>query len=195
MMSRLFTLGNAIRAMILFGVFALFGVIVQSCQGPEGALDRFAVKTLKGLTTLDVPPTRPASLPFDTVTGEAVTLSDYDGKVVLLNAWATWCPPCVAEMPSLDELQRLRGGSDFQVVGISVDRNKEMAREWADENGINDMALWHDKTFRMTGELVLPGFPTTILYNRTGREVARLSGEADWSSEEALALIDYLIAQ
>ena len=194
-MSRFFTLGNAIRAMVLIGIFALFGVIVQSCQGVDGPLDRFAVESLKKLTQLETPPQRPSSLAFENLDGEMVTLGQFEGQVLLLNAWATWCPPCIAEMPSLDELQRLRGGLGFQVVGISVDRNAAIAREWAVANDIKDMALWHDTTYRMTGELDLPGFPTTILYNRQGREVARLAGEADWSSAEALALIDYLTAQ
>ena len=195
MMSRFFTLSNAIRAMLLLGVFALFGVIVQSCQGPDGPLDRYTVNSLKSLTQLETPPQRPSNLAFETMDGEAVTLGQFEGQVLLLNAWATWCPPCIAEMPSLDKLQRLRGGSDFQVVGISVDRTAAIAREWALENDIKNIALWHDTTYRMAGELDLRGFPTTILYNRQGREVARLAGEADWSSEEALALIDYLIAQ
>lgn len=193
--SRLFTLGNAIRFMILFGLFALSGVLVQSCNGPEGALDRFAKGSLKGLTQLEAPPQRPSSLAFQTLEGVPVQLSQFDGQILLLNAWATWCPPCVAEMPSLDRLQRLRGGPDFQVVAISADRNKEIAAEWIAENDITDMTIWHDGSFRLAGEVKLPGFPTTIIYNRQGREVARLSGEADWASDEALALIDYWIAQ
>jgi len=180
--------------MLIVGVVALLAVIIQSCQGPEDPMDRFSVASLKGLTQLEEPPQRP-TLVFHTLEGEDVGLGKFQGQVLLVNAWATWCPPCIAEMPSLDKLQSLRGGPDFQVVAISADRTKELAKEWIDENGIEHMNVWHDQSFRMPDSLKLPGFPTTIIYNRSGREVARLSGEADWASKEALALIDYWIEQ
>ena len=180
--------------MIIVGVMALFAVIVQSCQGPADPMDRFSIASLKGLTQLEEPPQRP-NLSFDTLDGQSVGLAKFKGQVLLVNAWATWCPPCVAEMPSLDSLQNLRGGPDFQVVAISADRTREIAKAWIEENDIRHMNVWHDQSFRMPDSLKLPGFPTTIIYDRNGREVARLSGEADWDSKEALALIDYWIAQ
>ena len=180
--------------MLLFGVFALFGVIVQSCNGPKGPLERFNTASLKKLTALDPPPIRP-SLTFQTLDGADVQLSKHQGQVVLLNAWATWCPPCIAEMPSLDRLQELRGGPDFIVVPISLDRTPAEAKVWLEENELRNLESWHDKSYRLTGEVKLPGLPTTILYNREGREVARVPGEVKWDSVEALALIDHLIAQ
>jgi len=179
--------------MILLGLLTVSIVAVKACQAPEGALDRFAVKSLSKLTTLDAPPAQPG-LALATPDGE-VTLADYRGKVVLLNAWATWCPPCVAEMPSLDELQRLRGGPDFAVVPISFDRQMDDAQTFYDRNDLTALPLIHDSSYAMSARLEMPGFPTSILYDRNGRELARLPGEADWASEEALALIDYLIGQ
>lgn len=187
------TISNAIKLMIFGGLLAVALVAVKACQAPEGALDRFAVKSLSKLTTLDAPPAQPG-LPLSTPDGE-VTLADYRGKVVLLNAWATWCPPCVAEMPSLDELQGLRGGADFAVVPISFDRKMDDAQTFYDRNNLSSLPLIHDGSFAVNARLELPGLPTSILYDRNGRELARLPGEADWSSEEALALIDYLIEQ
>ena len=193
-LSELFTLGNGIRAMLLFGVFALFGVFVQSCNGPNSAIDRFAVQSLKKLTQIEAPPMRP-SLTFKTLDDQDVKLSKYQGQVVLMNAWATWCPPCIAEMPSLDRLQEMRGSPDFVVVPISLDRTAAEAKDWLENNELYNLLSWHDSSYRLTGEVKLPGLPTTILYNRDGREVARVPGEVEWDSEEALALIDYLVAQ
>ena len=193
-LSKFFTVSNAIKVMLLFGVFALIGVFVQSCNGPEDPMERFAVKSLKKLTQLENPPIRPA-LTLQTLDGQEVNLEKHHGQIVLVNAWATWCPPCVAEMPSLDRLQALRGSPDFVVVPISLDRTQEEAKLWLEKNELRNLESWHDTSYRFTGEAMLPGLPTTILYNRGGREVARLPGEAAWDSEEALALIDYLIAQ
>ena len=193
-LSELFTLGNGIKAMLLFGVFALFGVLVQSCNGPKSAIDRYAVASLKKLTQLESPPIRP-SLTFQTTDGQDVQLSKHQGQVVLMNAWATWCPPCIAEMPSLDRLQALRGSPDFVVVPISLDRTAAEAKTWFEDNDIRNLKSWHDSSYRLTGQLKLPGLPTSVLYDRDGREVARIPGEVEWDSEEALALIDYLISQ
>lgn len=180
--------------MLLFGVLALFGVIVQSCNGPKGPLERFSIGSLKKLTALEAPPVR-TSLTFQTLEGQDVELSKHQGQIVLMNAWATWCPPCIAEMPSLDRLQDMRGGPDFIVVPISLDRTPAEAKAWLEKNELRNLESWHDTSYRLTGEAKLPGLPTTILYNRTGREVARVPGEVEWDSPEALALIDYLIAQ
>lgn len=179
--------------MIFGGLLAFVGVAVKSCQAPAGALDRFAVGSLSKLTSLDAPPAQPA-LRFATPEGE-VTLADFHGKIVLVNVWATWCAPCVVEMPSLDELQRLRGGDDFAVVPISMDRQMADAEAFYDRTGLTDLPLFHDGTFAVSARLALPGLPTSIFYDEYGRELARLPGEADWASEEALALIDYLIGQ
>lgn len=189
--SSVFTIGHAIKAMILIGVIAVFLVIVQSCQKPKTGLDRFAVKSLQKLTVLDAPPPQP-SLTFKSAKDGEVSLADYQGKVMVLNAWATWCPPCVAEMPSLNRLQKLRGGNDFQVVTISLDNTPDKIAEFFEKNGIDLLPDWHDGTYEINGKLRLPGLPTTVIYDRNGREIARLAGEAEWDSPEALALIDHL---
>ncbi|WP_298914304.1 TlpA disulfide reductase family protein [uncultured Algimonas sp.] len=184
------SLANAIKLMIFGGLLTFAFAGVKACQQPEGALDRFAVGSLGKLTSLDAPPTQPG-LTFVTPDGE-IMLADYRGKVVLVNAWATWCPPCVAEMPSLDELQRLRGGDDFAVVPVSLDRTMEEAADFYDRTGLTDLPLVHDGSFAINAQLELPGLPTSVIYDEHGRELARLPGEADWASEEALALIDHL---
>ena len=187
------SLSNAIRLMILGALLAVALVAVKACQPPPSGLERFSVDSLKRLTSLESPPVQP-TFAFNTPDGE-VRLEDFRGQVVLVNAWATWCPPCVAEMPSLDRLQQLRGGEDFAVVPISLDRRMEDITQWYGRNDIEALPVIHDGTFGINARLELPGLPTTILYNRQGREVARLPGEAEWDSPEALALIDYLVAQ
>jgi thiol-disulfide isomerase/thioredoxin len=189
----MFTLSNAIKLMIFGGLLAFVGAAVKSCQPPAGPLERFAVASLTKLTSLEAPPTQP-SLTFQTPVGEA-SLADYHGKIVLVNVWATWCAPCVVEMPSLDELARMRGGDNFAVIPISMDRNMSEAQAFYERTGLTDLPLIHDGTFAISARLELPGLPTSIFYDQYGRELARLPGEADWASEEALALVDYLIGR
>jgi thiol-disulfide isomerase/thioredoxin len=194
MTSSFFSLGNAIRTFFLLGLFGVLFVVVQSCQQPASGLDRYAVGSLKKLTAREVPPVAPTST-FETADGRKKTLADYRGKTVVLNVWATWCPPCIKEMPSLDRLQDMRGGDDFEVITISIDRTKYEPAKFFADNDIENLVPYHDGSFGIPGNLQLRGYPTTVIYNRDGREIAILEGEAEWDSKEALALMDYLIAR
>lgn len=194
MTSSFFSLGNAIRATILFGLFIVLFVLVQSCQAPKTGLDRFAVQSLRKLDVRDSPPLPPTTV-FSTADGRELTLEDLRGKTVVLNVWATWCPPCVAEMPSLDRLQALRGGNDFEVITISIDRTEYEPAKFFTDNNIENLAPYHDGSYGIPGNLRLQGYPTTLIYNPEGREIAYVEGEADWDSDEALALVDYLTGQ
>ena len=190
-LSSFFSVANAIRLMLIVGVLAVLMVIVQSCSQPKTGLDLFAKDSLKKLTSLENSPVQP-SMVFKGPDGTEMRLSDYKGKVILVNIWATWCAPCIAEMPMLDELQAKKGSDNFEVVTISLDRTPEEAAKWFKENGIKNLPLWHDSTYGVSGKLALPGLPTSIFYNTQGQEIARIPGEVDWTSEEALALVDYL---
>lgn len=189
--SSFLSVANAIRLMLLVGVLAVFLVVAQSCSQPQTGLELFAKDSLKKLTALETPPVQP-SMVFTAPDGTEMRLSDYKGKVILVNVWATWCAPCIAEMPMLDELQATKGSDSFEVVTISLDRTADEAKVWFEKNGINNLPLWHDSTYGVSGKLALPGLPTSIFYDAQGREIARIPGEVDWTSEEALALVDYL---
>ena len=191
-LSSFFSVANAIRLMLVVGVVAVFLVVVQSCSQPKTGLDLFAKGSLKKLTALENPPVQP-NMVFTSPDGSEMRLSDYKGKVILVNIWATWCAPCIAEMPMLDELQVKRGGSDFEVVTISLARTAAEAEAWLRKNKIDNLPIWHDGTYNVSAKLALPGLPTSIFYNKDGREIARIPGEVDWTSEEALALVDYLV--
>ena len=190
-LSSFFSVANAIRLMLIVGVLAVFLVIVQSCSQPKTGLEAYSEGSLKKLTSLENPPVQP-SMVFKDPDGTEMQLSDYKGKTIIVNTWATWCAPCIAEMPMLDELQAKKGSANFEVVTISLDRTPEEAAQWFKENGIENLPLWHDSTYGVSGKLSLPGLPTSIFYNRGSREIVRIPGEVDWTSEEALALVDYL---
>lgn len=131
-----------------------------------------------------------AEISFKTGEGKTVALADMRGKVVLLNLWATWCGPCVREMPTLDRLQAELGGPAFEVVALSSDHGGAKAVEpFLRDNKLNNLGVYLDPTSQATRALEPRGLPTTLLIDKDGREVGRLEGAAEWDSAEAKALI------
>jgi thiol-disulfide isomerase/thioredoxin len=125
-----------------------------------------------------------------------LTLKHWQGRVVLLNLWATWCAPCRKEMPELDRLQAELGSDRFEVVALAVDRaGAEGARKFLAETGVKSLALYVDPAARAGTQLKTIGLPTTILIDREGREVGRLTGPAVWDSAEAKRLIRAVVGE
>jgi thiol-disulfide isomerase/thioredoxin len=174
------------------------GAVSSSGTGNQGA----ATGPLAGLNTgamaalvLKAPP---AELPAFTITGadgEAKSLADFSGKIVLLNIWATWCVPCREEMPALDALETRLGGTDFQVVAVNIDKGgPDKAAAFLTETGASHLALYTDPSGKLFATLKTVGMPTTLIIDRRGKELARLVGPADWASPQALKVIEAAIA-
>ena len=126
----------------------------------------------------------------DISAGKTRSMKDYAGRVVLLNLWATWCAPCLREMPALDRLRAELAGSDFEVVALNIDKGgTEKPRKFLADAGIKSLALVHDKEGKTFAALKIVGMPTTLLIGRDGREIGRLVGPAEWDSDDAKALI------
>ena len=119
----------------------------------------------------------------------------FAGKVVLLNVWATWCPPCVEEMPSLDRLQARFGGDAFEVVALSLDQGGiDEVQRFFSAHGITSLAIYLDETpGQAFTHYRLAGLPTSFVIGPSGEILGTLGGPANWDSPEALALIDYFI--
>lgn len=121
--------------------------------------------------------------------GKPTTLADFAGRVVLLNYWATWCAPCVEEMPALERLADRLGGN-AAVLAVSVDRQgNALVEPFVRKLGLARLPIYLDPKGESMRALGVRGLPTTILFDREGREVGRLEGAAAWDSPEALALI------
>ncbi|WP_301106679.1 TlpA disulfide reductase family protein [Sneathiella sp.] len=127
--------------------------------------------------------------------GEEERISDYKGKVVLVNFWATWCGPCKKEMPSLDQLQGDLGGENFTVLAIGQDlHGMDAVRSFFNKRNIQNLALFNDKTVKSGRSAGVFGLPASILLNTEGEEIGRLVGPAEWDSPEAKALIKHVMA-
>jgi len=126
--------------------------------------------------------------------GRPIRLSQFAGRVVLVNFWATWCTPCVREMPGLDKLQERLGGPDFVVVAINEDRDGiEVAKPFLKKLKTPNLELYIDEGMKLMRALNVRGMPTSFLLNRSGEVVGKLEGIAEWSSTEAESLIRYYL--
>jgi thiol-disulfide isomerase/thioredoxin len=127
--------------------------------------------------------------PFEDPEGQPVSLADFRGKPLLLNLWATWCAPCVAEMPTLDALA-FREEGKLQVLTVSEDLDgREKVEAFLAERRFRDLDSWLDPKMELMAALGVTTLPTTILFDAEGREVWRVTGGEDWMGEEARALL------
>ena len=135
-------------------------------------------------------------LNFQHRAGADLTLGDFEGQIVLLNFWASWCQPCVREMPDLDRLEAMRGGDDFKVVAVSLDIAgwKVVDRSFAKWELHNlDKYLMTVGAQSMVFEL--GQLPITLLLDRNGQRLGQMIGPAEWDSDDALELIDWAISR
>lgn len=188
------TSGKIFLAAVLYAAVAL-GANPVFAGGPDyGALSDLRAGDMRKLSVLATP--APASQQaFEDADGNAVTLADWHGQTVLVNFWATWCAPCRAEMPSLNALQQELGGADFQVVTIATGRNPLPAiRKFFGEVGLTDLPILRDPNRALSRDMGVLGLPASVILNAEGEEVARMTGDADWHSADALAFLRAVIA-
>ena len=170
-------------------VYVLLSATGERSEDPLGS---FAVGDVSHFKSVANPP----SQSLNTLTlndGSTITLADKRGQVILVNYWATWCGPCILEMPSLNDLQTRYGSDDFEVVTISMDNTIEQAATFFEDNDLDALTLYHGFDLGSVQRLGVRGLPVSILYDRNSYEIGRVEREADWSSPDAQALISAAI--
>jgi len=180
----------------------LYGAVALTANpGIAGDLsddDRAALKEMRSGDMLKLvvhPEPRPLiEERFEDQYGNPGTLADYQGKVVVLNFWATWCPPCRAEMPSIDRLSGEVAGEDVEVIALSMDRfDVGRILSFFKEIEIENLRVLQDKRGAVQRRAGVLGLPVTVILDREGREIARVQGEAEWDSPEVKAILARIV--
>ena len=183
-------------ALIILAFAALLVGLSYSVQSDKQLFDDLTALSVGQMAMIELieEPEEAPQTAFQDRAGAAVSFGDFKGKVVLANFWATWCAPCVAEMPSLEVLEANLGSADFGVIAISLDRQGyEVMDPFFIEIGLELLPSYLDRSNRLSLEVGAIGLPTTILIDRDGRMIARMVGPAEWSSPEAAAFIQRVI--
>jgi thiol-disulfide isomerase/thioredoxin len=144
--------------------------------------------------TMATAPLRLPDLAFEDGDGKPKKLSDWRGRTVLVNLWATWCVPCRKEMPALERLQTKLGGPDFEVVAINIDtRDPEKPKDFLREANLTRLGYFSDQKAKVFQDLKgvgrALGMPTSVLVDGAGCEIATIAGPAEWDSADAIKLI------
>ncbi len=126
--------------------------------------------------------------------GISVGLSDFRGKIVFLNFWATWCPTCVAEMPAMEKLQRKLRNKDFAMVTISIQDSAPRVKDFFRKNNLTFTALL-DSSGASGAGFGLRVIPTTIILDKTGQVIGIALGPREWDSRDSITLFEYLAAE
>jgi peroxiredoxin len=163
------------RRLFLIGIFFLTAFIF-SCEGepPANAM----VTPKKGTVAPD--------FTLVTLDGKSVTLSDYRGKIVFLNFWATWCPPCVREMPSMENLHRAMKNHDFAILAVSIDMKSTYHVKSFIEKRKYSFPIMHDVSKDVARSYVVSGIPTTFIIDKKGVIEERLVGGRMWDSDKVV---------
>ena len=186
-------MGWPIRAALALGLVASLWVVLQATGKPDlTGLGDYARGSLSRLEITEARPSAPANT-FQDPSGQPVRIAELPGEVKVVNLWATNCAPCKLEMPTLAALAAAYP-QRVSVTPISLDPvgRTDMARAFIAQHA--PLPFHQDPSFAIAFAMKAQGMPTTVIYDRAGRERARLSGAAEWNGPEARALIDALLS-
>jgi thiol-disulfide isomerase/thioredoxin len=144
--------------------------------------------------TMAASPLRLPDLAFDDAAGTPKKLSDWRGRTVLVNLWATWCVPCRKEMPALENLQAKLGGANFEVVAVNIDtRDPDKPKNFLKDANLTRLSFFSDQKAKVFQDLKgvgrALGMPTSVLVDGQGCEIGTIAGPAEWDSDDAVKLI------
>jgi len=150
---------------------------------------------LQRLTRYDDPVKAPY-IEFKNILDKNMSLNDFKGQWIVLNFWASWCPPCIVEMPSLQKLQDMyTETNDLKVVAIALDRNytAQKLRDFMGKSGFGPVAAYYGHWPDVKQKFDIPGLPTTYILNPEGYVVAQFRGDTNWTGADARILIEGLM--
>ena len=161
-----------LKLLIFFFCFNIFSSIAQTTE--DVPLNNIVINEI---------PKPISSLIFEDFSGNEINLKDYQGKLVIVNFWATWCAPCKKEMPSLDMLFQNKSFENLQIFAVNMEQpNTLKTKNFFTDLNIKKLSIFFDSNLNFVKEFKLKGMPTTILINKKGEEFARIIGEVDFQN-------------
>lgn len=157
-------LKGAIAALLAVLVFVIYDGLREKIVGVGDTAPAFAITT---------------------DTGRTVSTSDFGGKLLVLNFWATWCPPCIEEMPSLDRFQRTLAGEGVVVLGISVDKDEQVYKAFLNKAGVS-FATARDPEARINADYGTFKYPETYVIDARGKVLRKYIGPENWTDERLM---------
>jgi len=182
-------IGPAMRFVRLTTASLALAVLAEGCQRQEPATENAAEEAgpAKGLVRGNAGQPAP-DIELRNADDDPATLAEAEGKPLLVNIWATWCAPCVKELPTLQTIAARAGAP--RVIAVSQDMAPRGSVDaFLDKNKLADLEVWHDPKMALSSATGAEVLPTTILYDGKGREVWRYVGDLDWTGEEATKLL------
>ncbi|MCL2804830.1 MAG: TlpA family protein disulfide reductase [Treponema sp.] len=172
----------------------IFGLIFCSFILPVGAQVSPETANLLRGARIQVLPQRqlPQDFTLQNLNGENVTLSSYKGKVVLLNFWATWCPPCRDEMPSMETLYKRYKNQGLELLAVNLRENPAAVRQFIQRGGYT-FPIPLDTNGRVSGNYGVEAIPTTYVIDREGMIIGRIVGAIHWDTPQVFAAFDALL--
>jgi thiol-disulfide isomerase/thioredoxin len=184
---------NFSTLIVLYTAFSFCANTVLSDDNKFSVLEEFKVGEMKKLILHESPKAVSEEV-FYNSNSDPIILKSFSGGLTLINFWATWCAPCLEEMPSLSNLQKIKGDNNFKVITIATMRNSSKSVDnFFKKMSIENLTRYQDPKGKLARSLKIAGLPLTILLNKDNEEVARFIGDADWSSPQALKLIEKAI--
>jgi len=150
-------------------------------------------RLFSNMSVIKVPPTKdPVRINLKDLNGSNISLSDFNGKIVFLNFWTTWCPTCRIEMPSMEKLHQKLKNNDFAMVTINLQESASQVKAFFKEFKLTFTALM-DSNGEVGASFGIRAIPTTYILDKTGRIIGLVNGPREWDSKEAIALFENLI--
>lgn len=185
-------LHRVVRSSTLFAVLLILAGFASGDAHAESTFEELA-QEVPGFRLITNKPPVPEKNFFDG-DNKPVSLTEFEGKALMVNFWATWCTPCVTEMPILNDLAREFSGEDFDVIAIASGSQVGMEpKTFLKEHDLSELALYHDPHAGLMKLFETETLPTTLLVDRDGRIVGGVVGAADWDTDAARALLASLI--